>query len=172
VKRPCESLFHKQPVPLAVIEQELEGRARAVSEDVDGAFKRVVPEHLPTHRTESVDACADIDGLDGHKDAALGGELEHEHTSRKARTNVASGSVAAGAWMHSRVPSARDSSSCVAAVGWGQGGADGTSTKPKPGEVGGTAVGDACRAAICCLRSIKRTRNCLAKFAHPAEKVK
>jgi hypothetical protein len=62
---------------LAVIEQELEGRVRAVAEDVDGAFKRVVPEHLPTHRPESVDAFAEIDGLDGQKDAALGGELEH-----------------------------------------------------------------------------------------------
>src|SRR6266702_7889274 len=62
--------------------------------------------------------------------------------------------------MNSRVPSVRCSSICIVGVAWGREGGSGTSTKPR--EVGGTAVGDACRVAIWFLRSAKRNRNCLA----------
>lgn len=62
--------------------------------------------------------------------------------------------------MHRRVPSVRDSSICIVGGARGHEGAGGTSTKPR--EVGGTAVVDACRVAICFLRSATRNRNCLA----------
>jgi len=91
----------------------------------------MIAEHLPTHGTEPIDALTEIDRLGGHKDAALGGKLQHECTSKKARTTATRGSVDSGAWMHSRVPSARDSSIWGMAVGWGQKGAGGTSTKPR-----------------------------------------
>jgi len=130
--------FHAEPVALAVVKQKFEGGARAVTEDVDGALKRVVSEPLPAHGTEAIDACAEIYRCGGQKDAALRGELQHERTSRKARTNASSGSVEAGAWMHSRVPSARCNSTWVLREGLNLGEALGTSTKPRGRE--GTAV--------------------------------
>jgi len=133
-----------------------------VAQDVDGALQRVIAQAAAAHRGESIDTCAEIDGLGGHKDAALGCQLEHEGASTKARTTATSGRVDSGAWRHSRVPSARDRSIWVAAGGWGQEGADGTSTKPRGRGAGATAAGAACRSPRCFLRSARRTRNCVA----------
>ena len=64
--------------------------------------------------------------------------------------------------MQSRVPSARDSAIWVTTAGWGLVGADGTSTKPRGrGDPGGVPSH---RVAIRFLRSMKRTRNCLATW--------
>ena len=54
----------------------------------------------------------------------------------------------------------RESSIGMAAGGWGQAGAAGTSTKPR--EMGGGVTGAAGGVAICFLRSVRRNRNCLA----------
>ena len=131
-----------------------------MAEDIHGARQRGLPESLSTHSTEPIHAFPDIHGLGRHKNAALGGELQHERTAKKARPNAARGTVDSGAWMHRRGPSGRCSSIWGAAGFWGRAGGSGTSTKPK--EVGGIAVGAACRMAICCLRSAKRNRHCLA----------
>jgi len=96
---------------------------------------------VPAHGGESIDAFAEIHRLGGQTDAALRAELKHERTSRKARTNAASGSVDSGGWMRRRVPSARDSSICVAGGVWGHADAVGTSTKLRG--MGGTAGVDA-----------------------------
>src|SRR6266849_4965990 len=115
--------------------------ASAVVEDIDGALERVRAQHLPTHGREAIDPFAKIHGVRGEKNAALGGELQHQRPSRKARRTVSSGTVDAAPWMDSRVPSARDSSSCIVGVACGRAGAGGTSTKPR--EVGaGPARGD------------------------------
>ena len=64
-----------QPKALAVVEQEFQGGARAVAEDVDGALQRVVAQALSAYSTEPINAFAEIDRFDGDKDAALRGEL-------------------------------------------------------------------------------------------------
>ena len=87
----------RQPEALTIVEQELEGRARAVAEDVDGALKGVVTQALAAHGTEPIDAFAEIDRFGRQKDAALGGELEHDQASRKLRTMAPRGSEASGA---------------------------------------------------------------------------
>ena len=87
-----ESL-HTEPVALPIIAQEFERRARAVAKHVDGARQGILAEDLPTHGTEPIDAFPEIDGVRRHKNTTLGGELEHERISRKARTNVSSGNV-------------------------------------------------------------------------------
>jgi hypothetical protein len=71
-----------------------------------------------------------------------------------------------GVCMHSRVPSARDSSIWITTAGGGLVGTDGTSTKPRDrgGPGGGPGGGPSPRVAIRFLRSIKRTRNCLATW--------
>jgi hypothetical protein len=65
--------LHHHPVALAVIQQKFERRARTVAKDVDGALQGIVAEALATHGPEAIDAFAEIDGLRGHKDAALRG---------------------------------------------------------------------------------------------------
>src|SRR5207237_6297668 len=120
------------------IEEECERRTGAVAQGVDGAGQRILPEPLPTHGTEPSNALPEIAGLGCQHYATLRGELEHERTSSKARTHDASGQVDSALWRHSRVPSARDSSSCPAPVGGG---------------------------AICFFRSVRRNRNCLATRA-------
>src|SRR5215510_4544007 len=150
----------RQPVPLPVIEQQLERRARTVAEHVDGADEGVVAEHLPTHGGEPIDPFAKIHRFRGDKDAALRGELQHERPSTKARTSASSAGGDMGVCMQSRVPSARDSSIWVTTAGGGPGGADGTSTKPR--DRGDPTGVPSHRVAIRFLRSIKRTRNCLA----------
>src|SRR4029453_11492280 len=122
------------------------------------ALQRVVAEYLPAHGGEPIDALAEIDRGRGHKDPALGGQLQHERPSTKARTSASSGKVASAPGMHSRVPSARDSSIWSAPVGGGQEGAAGTSTKPKA--LGGADAAGG--SVICFFRSVKRNRNCLA----------
>ncbi len=111
---------------------------------------------MPAHGGQAVAALAAIPGVGGHTKATGGGEWEPSCTSRQARTTVASGSGAVGAWMDRRVPSARHSSSGVVAVGWGQEGADGTATKPRG--LRGAAGG----GAICFCRSVRRPRTCVA----------
>src|SRR5713101_8695552 len=78
--------FHAEPVALPVVEQEFEGGAGAVAEDVDGALQGVVAKTLSAHGTEAIDAFAEIDGFGGQKDPALGGELQHAWASRKLCT--------------------------------------------------------------------------------------
>jgi hypothetical protein len=141
----------------------VERRARAVATDLDDAGPRMLSEHLPTPSPEPSEALPKIDGLRRHQNATLGGELEHERTSRKARTNGASAHVDSAPWMRSRVPSARDISLWMAPAGGGQEGAEGTATQPR--EVGGcgTAGGPAAGlVAIGFLRSAKRNRHGLA----------
>src|SRR5437763_16695068 len=123
----------------------------------------MVTEDTPAHGRESMDALTNIDRGRGEKNAALGGPLEHRRPATKACTRAANGRVAACAWRHRRVPSARDSSIWAAMGGEGQADADGTSTKPRG--LGGTAGGAACEAAICFFRSIRRNRNCVATRA-------
>jgi hypothetical protein len=62
---------------LAIVGQEFERRPRAVTKDVDCAAERILPQRLVTQRGEPIDTFAAIDGSQGEKDAALGGELEH-----------------------------------------------------------------------------------------------
>ena len=69
---PLRESLHHDPVPLAVIEQEFKRRARTIAKDIDGALKRVIAKGLAAHCSEPIDTLAEIDGLGGHKDAALG----------------------------------------------------------------------------------------------------
>jgi hypothetical protein len=155
---PLREPLHPHPGALAVIQQPCERRARPVAADVDGALSGGVAEALATHGPAARDACADIDGVRGHKDAAVRGELEHERASTKARTTASSGSAEVAPWRHSRGPSVRESSSGMAAGGGGQAGAAGTS--PKPRAMGGGVTGAAGGAvALCFLRSVKRHRH-------------
>src|SRR5262249_43299683 len=103
----------RQPVPLPVIQQKFERRARTVAEHVDGADEGVVAEHLPPHGGEPIDPFAKIHRGGGDKDAALRGALQHERPSTKARTSASSTGGDMGVCMQSRVPSARDSSTWV-----------------------------------------------------------
>src|SRR5215212_3222781 len=140
-KAPLRESLHHHPVALAVIQQEFQRRTRTVAEDVDGALQGVGAKALSTHGPEAIDTVAEIDGFCGHKDAAVRGELEHYRASTKARTSASSGSAEAEQWRHSRVPSVRESSIGMAAGGWGQAGATGTSTKPRA--MGGGVTGAA-----------------------------
>ena len=63
----------REPVPLSVIEQQLQRGPGTVAEDIDGTLHGVVAQALATHRSEAIDAFAEIDGFRGHKDAALRG---------------------------------------------------------------------------------------------------
>src|SRR5712691_12191888 len=83
-------------VALPVIEQQLECRAGAVTEHGDGPLQWVIAQHLAAHGREAIDACANIDRLGGHKEAALRGELEHQGVAKKARTTASRGSC--GSW--------------------------------------------------------------------------
>src|SRR6266853_5820764 len=113
---------------------QFERRAGAVAKHVDRALQRVVPEHLPTHGREPLDTFAKIHRFSRQKNPALGGQLEHERPSTKARTTASSDRGDAGVWMHSRVPSGRDSSIWIPAGAGGQAGVEGTSTKPRDRE--------------------------------------
>jgi len=97
-------------------------------------------------------------GLEFFPDRAHGlrGQLQHARLSTKARTSVSSSRGDMGVCRQSRVPSARDSASCIMAVGWEAVGAAGTSTKPSGR---GAAT---CGGASCFFRSVRRNRNCLA----------
>ena len=87
--------------------------------------------------------------------------MEHAGVAKKARTKAASGSVDAGEWRHSRVPSVRDRAICVVGVAGGQAGVVGTSTQPM-GVGGAAAVDSGGRVAICLVRSVPPTRQCVA----------
>lgn len=50
---------------------------------LDRAAQRVFPQRLATHRRKPIDAFAAIDGVQGQKDAALRGELEHQGLAKK-----------------------------------------------------------------------------------------
>src|SRR5712691_499899 len=96
---------------------------------------RVVAEHLAAHGRQPINTLAKIDRLGSEKDAALGGQLEHEDVSKKACTTASSGSCGSWAAIRRRVPSGRCSSISMATGGRGQTGAAGTSTKPRAGRV-------------------------------------
>jgi hypothetical protein len=49
------------------------GPSGLAAEDVDGPLHGVIPQGLPAHGPESIDAFAEIHRLGGQKDAALGG---------------------------------------------------------------------------------------------------
>src|SRR5574341_1479594 len=76
-KAPLRESLHHDPVALAVIEQEFKRGACAIAEDIDRALQRVLPKYLPTYGTKPIDAFAEVDWGRGHKDAALGRELQH-----------------------------------------------------------------------------------------------
>ena len=77
---------------LAIIGQKFERRAGAVAKDVDRPAQGILAQRLPTQRGEAIDPFPEIGGLDGEKDAALRGELEHQRDSR----NVCSKGTSAG----------------------------------------------------------------------------
>lgn len=149
-----------QPVALPVGEEQRARRARAGAEHGDGALQGGAAQGVPAHGRASIKAWANIHRCGGSQEAAVGDELQHECTATPARTTASSGSVDSGEWRHRRVPSARCRAICIVGGACGPEGAGGTS--PKPREVGGTAVGDACRVARCFVRSVTRTRHCLA----------
>src|SRR5215472_6197253 len=128
----------RDPVALAIVEQQLERRARAVAEHVDGALQGVIAQPLTAHGREPIDAFAKIHRRRSEKDAALGRELEHQSRSKKARTTAARGSGASCERIQRRAPSARCSSISVCGGAGGQAEGAGTSTKP-PVAGGGSA---------------------------------
>jgi hypothetical protein len=67
--------FGTEPNPLAIVGQELERRARAVTENVDGSAERILLKCLATERSQPVYSLAEVDGLHGQKDATLRREL-------------------------------------------------------------------------------------------------
>ena len=83
-----------QPVALPVIAQDFQGGASAVPEDVERTAERIVAERAAADRGEPIDAFTEIDGLRGHKDPTLRGELEHQGVSKKVRSRVARGRCA------------------------------------------------------------------------------
>src|SRR5215467_6108373 len=106
-KAPLREALHAEPVPLPIIEQELEGGARTIAEDIDRSLQGVGPEPLPTHGGESIDPVAKIHGVGREKNAALGRQLEHAWPSKKHWTRASSGSAMSGACRCSRAPSGR-----------------------------------------------------------------
>jgi hypothetical protein len=62
---PLRKALHAEPVTLAIIKQEFEGGAGAVSKDIDGALDGILPQALMADGAESVDAFSEIDGFGG-----------------------------------------------------------------------------------------------------------
>jgi len=60
---------------LAIVGQEFQRRAGAVTEDVDRAAQGIVAQRLATERRKAVNPFPEIDGSQGEKDATLGREL-------------------------------------------------------------------------------------------------
>src|SRR5262245_23253721 len=125
-----------QPVALPVIAQDFQGGARTVAEDIECAAEGIVAEDLAADGGQPINPLAKIDGLRGHKDPALRGQLEHPGISKKVRTRVATGNCGSYVWIRSRVPSGRWSSIYVPAGGVGSTGVAITSTKRKAVEAG------------------------------------
>ena len=134
-KAPLGESLPTEPIALAVVEQQFARGARAVPKDGDSARKRVVAQALSAYGDESIDAVSEIDGLSGHKDAALRAELEHRAASKKACTHAATDAVNAGQRKRRRAPSGRSSSISTTCVAEDQAGVGGTSTHR--GEVAG-----------------------------------
>jgi len=150
--------LHAEPVALPIVAQQLERRARTVAEHVAGPRQRVVSKGLPTHGGQSSKTCADIHGVRGEQEPALGGPWQPARPATKARTSAARGQGASTPWRRSRVPSARDSSSWRGPVGGGQEGAAGPSTQSR--DLGGASAGAAGQGARCLFRSVRRNRHC------------
>lgn len=85
---PLREALGTEPEALAIIPQELERRASAIAEDKDRPAEGIVRSHLTAHGRESIDPCAEIDGLRGEQEATWGGELAHEGLSKKVRTTA------------------------------------------------------------------------------------
>src|SRR5262245_4668054 len=120
-----------QPKSLPVVHQDFERRAGTIAEDEDRTTERLLQQRAATHGRQAIDAFAEIDGLRRQQDPRLRTELEHQAVSKKVRTNATSGGCDSWVWIRSRVPSARESSISVPAVGGGHRGMAGTSTKPR-----------------------------------------
>ena len=73
--------------------------------------------------------------IDGRRSNGAGGWMDFN-----VRTNVTSGGCSSWEWIRSRVPSARESSISVPAVGLGHTGVAVTSTKPRAADVGADRV--------------------------------
>src|SRR5262249_3946826 len=141
-KAPLREPLQTEPVPLPIIEQELEGCARAVAEDVHRPLQGVGPEPLPTHGGQSIDPVAKIHRVGREKNPTLGGQLEHAGPSRKHWRMVRS--AVTGACRANRAPSGRWNS--TVRLPWLGGTAGGSGTSTKSGA--GAGVAGACWAVI------------------------
>src|SRR5436190_7747236 len=135
VKPAAGEAFSAQPKPLAIVRQELERRPRAITEHVDRAVQRILPQRLATQSGQAIDPFAEVNGLQREEDAAVGAELEHQWVSRNVWSKGTSEGEASLYEIRRRVPSARWTS--TSAVGTRQGSAC-TSTKGREGDGVGT----------------------------------
>src|SRR2546426_11312775 len=94
VEASLREAFGAEPKALAVVEQQFERGARAIAKDKDGTVQGILSQRLSTDGGESIDPFAAVDGLQGEKDATVGGELQHQASPRNARTTAASGGAA------------------------------------------------------------------------------
>jgi len=70
------------PESLAVISNHPDGRAFPVGEDEQASAQRVRFEPVAANRAEPIYAGAEINGINGHKDAHLGGDLNHDRPQK------------------------------------------------------------------------------------------
>lgn len=89
--------FLAKPVPLAVIEENLDGGSLAIAEDKRAAGHGVLLELLATRGGETINALAKINGLRGDKDPHGGAGLDHRAALLSHNTARTDGSCAT-AW--------------------------------------------------------------------------
>jgi len=94
LKVPVGEAFCAEPKALAIVGQEVEGRAGAVAKDVDGPAQRVLAQRLAAQRREAVTAFAAVDGRHGEKDTALRRELQQQRTPKKGWSSGTSAGAA------------------------------------------------------------------------------
>src|SRR5688500_17954915 len=73
VEAPLRESLHTEPKSLTVIEQDVQRRARAITEYIDRSFQGIGPQCSATDSGEAIDAFAKSHWFDGQKDAGLRG---------------------------------------------------------------------------------------------------
>jgi hypothetical protein len=83
MKTPFREPFEAKPESLAIIDEQFESRAGAISEDEERAGERVLIEAGFAKRDERVNPFAEVDGLVSEQDVELGNELDHRGQERR-----------------------------------------------------------------------------------------
>jgi hypothetical protein len=84
-----------QPEPLAVVDQQAQGRFRFVDKNKYGAAERIAFQLLPTYGGQSVDSFSEIHGFDCRHNRHMGGNLDHDRNFSSKRLMSGSAPLAA-----------------------------------------------------------------------------